>query len=235
MINIITGSSLESDIFLDGSNISVKGVGPALGINNPYRPALVGEVVDLLKDRKNHITERIYFSSDNSKVYMERLDGGKTLMIDENAKLPPEDESAIREEYRKVTYQETTITTSSEITFDLVNGSAVIDLIEEDEYTNCVGIDKIRKFAKKPGITAKIDLSVKYSTKGGVIGCEDLVFKAFEYDEDSNLIPYDFTTDLDCGIRVEFINGVIRLISISEDIKEQIISNCVVSYGKLKD
>lgn len=235
MINIITGSSSKNLIFLDGSNcLSIKNLGPVLGIHSPYRPILVEEMKNVLEDRKNHITERFYI--DGSDVVFEKFDGGSNRI-----NLDKDLYAETRGELRKIhggifSSQETTIYSSSEITFDLINDSVVVDLVDWDEYTCYVGIKKIRQFAKKPNIAAKVDLSVKYSLNDSDhnIGSEDLTFCAFKYDENSNLTCESFITDLDCGIRVEYSDSTIRVTPIDPNVRECIISNCVVSYGNFK-
>ena len=133
--------------------------------------------------------------------------------------------------------EDITIYNSSKMVINIIDESIAIDLVDDDQYTNTISLDGIERKISKANLSGKIDLTVKY-TKGGVIYGQDLTFSAFKYSNDVNspeLTREDFVSSLgqtsDPDVMVEYIDGVIRSISESEDVDECIISNCVLTYG----
>lgn len=120
---------------------------------------------------------------------------------------------------------------SSKIIVDFLSKSISIDLMTDDSYTNTVSLVPIIEHQKTPGLTAKADLSIKYS-KGNETCASDLTFEAFRY-IGSTLSTKNYVRDINSEVLVEYLDGVIRVIPKSSQINECIISNCVVTYGCL--
>lgn len=130
---------------------------------------------------------------------------------------------------------------------DMSNTSLLIDY-NSSTYTNILDIKKlINKKPIKDNTTLKIDLSIQYSKKNEVdeisgkrfIFGFDITFSGIEI-KDGKLIYKNFINDYKDPVdpinkpdivRVEYLNGVIQLIPLSNDIIECIISNCLVTYG----
>ena len=130
---------------------------------------------------------------------------------------------------------------------DMSNTSLLIDY-NSSTYTNILDVKKlINKKPIKDNTTLKIDLSIQYSKKNEVdeisgkrfIFGFDITFSGIEI-KDGKLIYKNFINDYKDPIdpinkpdivRVEYLNGVIQLIPLSNDIIECIISNCLVTYG----
>lgn len=229
MIDIITGSSNKGGLYIDsGNNLAVKGEGPIFCTNSPYRPLLASEFQGILSDRKFHLTERTKVSEEGV-LSREYFDGDGSVEFKREDLTGTDALNTLTLEALKV---QTTMYSSSEITFDLINYTVSLDLIDWDEYTNTVSLVKIANFFQKPGIEAKVDLSIKYNIDG-VISAQDISFKGFEYNDDSELQREDFITTLE-DVQLEYINGEVRLVPVNDNISECVISNCLVSYGNIK-
>lgn len=123
---------------------------------------------------------------------------------------------------------------SSKKVIDILEGSDLINLIEynSDIYTNTVDISAVlSKRVCNNDTSVKVDLSVQYS-KNSVIYNQDITFEGFSIEEDK-LISQNFSQEINNEVIVEYLNGIVRVIPISQDIIECIISNCTVIYGKL--
>lgn len=127
----------------------------------------------------------------------------------------------------------------------ILEGSVSFDVISSDSdfYTNSLDLSELRGYAVVSGISARIDVTVQYSTYDGRIFNRDSTFSAFryEYDKESNTVectsnPYretinkdvlvSYATDTDTGI------NLLEVIPVSDRVNECIISRCVVTYGK---
>lgn len=120
--------------------------------------------------------------------------------------------------------------------FDLLgNDSNSINLInfDSDIYTNLVDIKSIiNRLVLSKDTSAKVDLSIQYSI-GSDIYNFDTTFSGFSIN--NKVIKFNnFIQNVNDSIMIEITNGVIRLFPINESIKECIISNCVVTYGNLR-
>ena len=120
---------------------------------------------------------------------------------------------------------------SSKVIVDFLSKSISIDLMTEDSYTNTVSLLPVIEKHKTSGLTAKVDLNVRYS-KENVIYSRELTFEAFKY-EGSTFNTESFIKKLNSDIFIEYLNGVIRVIPESPLVNECIISNCIVTYGCL--
>lgn len=128
---------------------------------------------------------------------------------------------------------ETRLFRSGKNPIDILNGTTVINLIncDSDIYTNCVNLVELIRHASSKQLSAKVDLSIQYS-KNNKVYTRDLVFKAFDNSNDKVNI-YDFINEIERDVIIEYINGVVKVLPMSDNIDEFIISNCTVTYGNI--
>ena len=120
--------------------------------------------------------------------------------------------------------------------FDLLeNDSNSINLIDfnSDIYTSSVDIKPIiNGLVLSKNTSAKVDLSIQYSIDSDIYNF-DTTFSGFFIN--NKVIKFNNSLqNVNDSVMIEITNGVIRLFPINESIKECIISNCVVTYGNLK-
>lgn len=127
---------------------------------------------------------------------------------------------------------------------DISEKSVSFDLISPDSdlYTNTVDLSELREYAVVSDISARIDITVQYSTyedeKVKVFN-RDVTFSAFKYryDEESNIVDCtseSFTGDINNDVIVSYISetGTLEVTPSSDRVSECIISRCTVTYGK---
>lgn len=109
-----------------------------------------------------------------------------------------------------------------------------IDLIKGfDSYTNTVSLNELISYSTEPGLNCRVDLTILYS-KDGEIYNHNTMFTAFDYSEHQLLNIYNTIENINNLVQLEYINGVIKVIPISQEVNECIINNCTVIYGKFK-
>lgn len=122
---------------------------------------------------------------------------------------------------------------------EMSNTSLLIDF-DSDVYTNTLDLKKlINKKPIKEDTTLKVDLSIQYSKKnenidefsGEILTYNfDITFSGIEIN--GGKLEYKNFINEQNNIRIEYLNGIIQLIPLSNEILECIISNCLVTYGK---
>lgn len=212
----IVNDEENSLIRISGSIIFNRDV-PVLGMNSFDRPLYGTEVYSAIK---NHLVEEgRKLEEDKFKGYV----GDKVFTISDTPK-PISEMSYYMKNYKI----EKTLYTSSKMMIDIMEDLIVVDLIEPDQYTSSVDLNRVEKKMIQPNLSAKVDLSVKYS-KGSELYGQDLTFEAFSYN-DSDVSRVDFVSTLG-DVVVEYVDGIVRVIPDSKDVTECIISNCVITYG----
>lgn len=119
---------------------------------------------------------------------------------------------------------------------DIVSDSITISVIDSgttSTYTNTLDINDLINHSNAPGISAKVDVTYEYSDNT-VIGCGNVTFKAFENDDEGNVIKQNQIINKDQVI-IEYINGIIRIFPNDDQVNECILSDVIVTYGKLKE
>jgi len=135
-----------------------------------------------------------------------------------------------------------TMNNNSEINFysssmnsiNLIEDLVELDLIHlgSDTYTNVLNIASIVYCNSKPGISGVFDLTIEYSREGHIY-VRDLVFPAFQYNENNELVIENYITELNDEIQVEYIDKTIRVNPMNSEIDECIISRCMITYGNV--
>lgn len=123
---------------------------------------------------------------------------------------------------------------SSKKVIDILEGNDLINLVEynSDIYTNTIDLSTIlNERVCNNETSVKVDLSVQYS-KNSTIYNQDITFEGFSI-KDDKLVSQNFSQKINNEVVVEYLNGIVRVIPITSDILECIISNCTVIYGKL--
>lgn len=203
----------EGDFRIEGS-ILFNGKTPVLGMDLLERPLYGNEIDSAIN---THFVEENRTVGSDGKLYRdEKVISDHAIDISE------------MNYYMKNYEIEKTLYSSSKMVVDILNDQIVVDLIEPDQYTSSIDLQRVEKKMIQPGLSAKVDLSVKY-TKGTSICAKDLTFEAFSYD-DTTLKRNDFISRFDSDVIVEYVDGVVRVIPIVIDVTECIISNCVVTY-----
>lgn len=123
--------------------------------------------------------------------------------------------------------QEQDNTSASNNSVDFVNGSITFEITRDGQYTNILGLENIvQKCSSSPDSIIKV--TVTYSI-GKDIYSVDTIFKPIS----SNLVEAEFIRRLGGDVELEFTNGVLRVMPISDRVAECVISNCIITYGKL--
>lgn len=123
---------------------------------------------------------------------------------------------------------------SQKMEVNLETGSITLDLVNAKDYTNTISLIGVEKKFAKYKLSGKIDLTVQYSVNGDVY-VQDLSFQGFKYSGDElnpTLEQLNFVSPM-TDVLVEYIDGIIRIIPESERVDECIISNCVITYGRI--
>ena len=115
---------------------------------------------------------------------------------------------------------------------DLENYYSVTSFVDSSDYTDTVDLSGYIKNLALPEITGKVDLGVSYSI-GNEIFLSTKTFSAFEYSALGYLSMPNYIINIDGNIRVEYIEGVIKLYPLNDTISEFIINDCILTYGKL--
>ena len=110
--------------------------------------------------------------------------------------------------------------------------STVINMISPTTYTDTIDLGKLVERIEEAGVSGKADISVSYMSKGNFYN-PTISIRAFEYLDTGDLYIPSFATKLG-DVQLEYFNGILRAIPISEDVNECIISNCTVTYGNLE-
>lgn len=255
----ITSQGISS-IFVSNGNVISGDLGNQKCLNNfnsPDRPVTVRELFSKLDSRDWNMQDRVFINKDRKLQISEGSsnsgfsDTGTysiTLESERTREKPtPAGRGSIescKKIHKKVVKlfkdmedkNSKYLFESSKISFDILNDSVTLDLIDSGQYTNTLSLVNLFKKVVGPNVAAKVDLSIKYS-KNGVLSSHNMVFEAFCYPSDpEDVLKYtgsDFTRTVNNDIVVEYIDNTIRLVPINPDIDECIISNCTVTYGNL--
>lgn len=149
-----------------------------------------------------------------------------------------------REEFKDIlkdmTGKEIYIHNASKEIIDVLNDSITVNLLisNSDVYTNTFNLGNLVKDIPYPGVSGKIDLSIQYS-KGGYIYNYDTTFEGFGFNftdsmNDLEMTNSDFVEKIGEDIVIEYLDSMLRIIPISKDVVECIISNCTMTYGNIK-
>ena len=128
------------------------------------------------------------------------------------------------------------------VSFDLISS-------DSDMYTNSLDLSELRGYAVISGISARIDVTVQYSTyepEASVpvkVFNRDTTFCAFEYEYDKESDAVECTSDsfretINNDVLVSYVSNLetgtalLEIIPISQRVSECIISRCTVTYGK---
>ena len=114
---------------------------------------------------------------------------------------------------------------------DPLEDTMVLSLISPTTYTDTVDLNGVIENISYPGITSKLDISIDYSDGEKIFSITES-FEPFRYLDTGDLfVPEIFITLED--IRVDYIDGVIRVFPIKQEITECIISDCTITYGNI--
>ena len=128
------------------------------------------------------------------------------------------------------------------VSFDLISS-------DSDMYTNSLDLSELRGYAVISGISARIDVTVQYSTyepEASVpvkVFNRDITFCAFKYDYDKDSDAVECTSDsfqetMNNDVLISYVSNLetgtalLEIIPISQRVSECIISRCTVTYGK---
>lgn len=232
LLDLVTGMS---PISLGGLNIMSDGV-PVNNLSSNERPLLLSELLLRLKYMNLGIPGmKVVDSEGNLYNYLgEFKDPDGTLvptLSNPESKVPvfPEyslSEFDLQNLYSKVLSMKKidgkTFYNSSKVIVDFLESTITLDYLSDKEYTNVISLVDIRKKAVQQGVSCIIDLTVKYTKENSVIYCKNHTF---------TLGDINFSSSLDGDIRIEYVDGIVRVVPELLNIKECIISNCVLTYG----
>ena len=136
-------------------------------------------------------------------------------------------------------YNEVSLCESYQKRIDLLNCLTSVELIKinSGKYTNSISVkDWKYKILDYEGISCRIDMNMSY-TKFGEIYSRDLAFTAFRTikDENNNYIFQDSDSiySINDDIEVEYVGDLITVRPKINAVTECIITNCILTYGKL--
>lgn len=132
--------------------------------------------------------------------------------------------------------KEINLFTASTSSVDLVSGIRTIDLLTvgDDSYTNMVSLIPLKSAIIGEGINAKVDLSILYTVASGGSGVTysySTYFPAFAYTS-TRVEEENWIEEVRNLVQIEYINGIIRVLPLSSNVTECIISQCTVEYGR---
>ena len=114
---------------------------------------------------------------------------------------------------------------------DILVKSFTASLISETKYTDSINIeDWVRSSMKGTnGVSGKLDVSYMYS-KGGIMYGGQQSIKSFRYE--TNLTTEDTIIDLG-DVQIEYIEFVLKIYPLNNDVDEVIINDCTLTIGVL--
>lgn len=122
---------------------------------------------------------------------------------------------------------------------NILDGSVMFDLIRygSSEYTDTVSLGEVLKLPLAPVEFGRIDLGVQYSKnvldETRIYNC-DTNFTAFSF-ENGEKIVNNLVGDINGVVRYEFLDGILKVTPLVDDINECIISYCTITYGRYND
>lgn len=145
----------------------------------------------------------------------------------------PEDEQRLLQPDQK----ELDLFDSSTQVIDIMSGIQTLELINlnSDSYTNIVSLIPLKRYNMEEGVSAKVNVGVQYTINSN-IKYYSTTFTAFDYEEVEGKLSLEsdnWIESINDEVQVEYINGILKALPLSNDVSECIISNCTVSYGYL--
>lgn len=133
---------------------------------------------------------------------------------------------------------------STKDSIDLPTGTKVMSIIDCNSsiYTNTVNLNQLIHHSSGEKLSAKVDITIQYTKckraasielTNPLIYSRDLTFEAFNY-SNGQLIVNNLMETIDRDVVLEFINGIIKVTPLTENVLECIIRNCTVTYGNIK-
>ena len=126
---------------------------------------------------------------------------------------------------------------------NLVESGTSLTIInrESDIYTDTIDFRDIINYSRQPDLLAYLTLEIGCTIEKAKDSYEYFTrvyeFSLFQYLDTNNgngeLKSEDFILETENGILIEFIDGILRVISSNSQITECIINNCILEYGKL--
>lgn len=124
-------------------------------------------------------------------------------------------------------------------TINITDEIYCIDLISygSDVYTDTVSLVPFISNSSKSNITCSADITIQYSKSGNIYN-HDTTLLAFSFEKEGNnevsdkLSMDNYIEDINGDVRLEYINGTIRVFPNNENITECILSSCSIRYGK---
>lgn len=230
-----------------------------------YRPLHCSEISKRLANRDWNKSETLFIQGDSNvddpilRYKKSRptgeIDQIETTNLDPDLSFPlcgelsSETKELITEAYTSIfdnaseATEEVCYMKSSKNVMDTSECQESIDLIGGlDSYTNSLSLGELIEYSCYPGVSAMVNLSVRYSKLNSTeteatIYNYFTTFKAFEYDQEQNLVLenlIEVIKDSEDLVRIEYLGGTIRLFPISSRISECIINDCTIIYGKFK-
>lgn len=128
---------------------------------------------------------------------------------------------------------------SSKELVDLLAGSRTVNLVDpkSDIYTNSIDTKVIiegKIINSTSTINSKIDLSIQYTMGNkNIIYTHDVIFSGFSVEGGVLKLP-NIINRVGDDIVIEYIDGIIRVIPVSQNVNECIINSCSITYGNLR-
>ena len=115
---------------------------------------------------------------------------------------------------------------------DLENYYSTASFITNSDYTDTLDISGYIKNLALSEITGKLDIGVSYSIEDEIYSSTKTI-SAFRYSALGYLSIPNYIINFGDNIRLEYIDGVIKLYPLKDTISEFIINDCILTYGKL--
>ena len=215
-----------------------------------FRPVHISEVNVKLQNRFHNIYPFIVCKDEKYYLYNGNIDMNTVItdkdiekngvLVEDNwieSDLSNEDKSTLEKYKNNMDYYSYT---TSKKDINILEGTTTIDIlrVDSDSYTNIVSLSNLKSLNISTGVEAKVDLEIQYSLSNSSYGIfnHHTVFSAFECIEKGGAIitnSYNFIELVNNKVQIEYIDDIIRVLPISDDVTECIISNCIVTYGRL--
>lgn len=207
------------------------------------------EYPDILKDVewRNYLDYPAADEIDVRPITEEEKKAGKYIQLDKkinkdnlNTRILIEKiENFYKKIFGTMTIKEVSFYNTSRNIIDILDNTTVIDLIKpfSDIYTDTISIDYIFKLPFKEKVSGLVGLTIQYTKQESddsiKVYSHDSTFQAFKYDDKGELVIDNLIEDIESDVRLEYINGVIKVYPLRNNITECIIYKCDITYGTI--
>lgn len=180
---------------------------------------------------RHHITvdRNLAVRIENSTDYIDNVDETKGLIISNNRGIDStEVKNRLNDIIVEMEKNNIYLYDTSHSIVDLLKNTVTYNILNysSDVYTNTLSLNQLHYDLAYPNCRGQVELSVQYSKNNRVYN-HDIIF------EITSGRKNNFKKEINKDVVVEYIDNIISVISISNEVDECIISNCTLTYGNI--